>query len=403
MNILFIHEVDWIRKVVYDVHILAEAMSIRGHNVYAIDYESMWEKGVDSQKEVDVSRVFPEAIVHLIRPRFIKIVGLSRLSAFVSHYFAIKKVLKEKNIDAIVLYSVPTNGLQAVYLARKFNIPIVFRSLDVLNKLVAYSAFRPITKMLEKKVYSNVDMALTLTRKLSEYMVGLGAKEETTFVLPMSVDTNIFYPSTDGVDELREKWGLQDKKVVLFMGTLFNFSGLDDFIPQFKYVLKEFPEARLLIVGDGEQLQLLEGVIITAGLEGKVIITGFQPYQDMPKYINLADVCINTFEVNDITRDIFPGKTVQFLACGKPLVNTPLPGVISLIKGHKQGVLYVENAKEMARVAVGLLWNPEVIQKIGINGLNYVKQVHSCEKVAHQLETILEEAIKGKQNERVDL
>ena len=403
MNILFIHEIDFLRKVVYDVHMLAEAMNLRGHNVYAIDYESMWEKGVDSQKEVDVSRVFPNAIVHLIRPWFIKVAGLSRLSAFVSHYYAIRKVIKEKSIDAIVLYSVPTNGLQAVYLAKKFKIPVVFRSLDVLNKLVVYSALRPITEMLEKCVYSRVDRALTLTTKLSEYMVGLGAKEETTFVLPMPVDTNIFYPSTDGVDELREKWGLQDKKVVLFMGTLFNFSGLDDFIPQFKYVLKEFPEARLLIVGDGEQLQLLEGVIITAGLEGKVIITGFQPYQDMPKYINLADVCINTFEVNDITRDIFPGKTVQFLACGKPLVNTPLPGVISLIKGHKQGVLYVENAKEMARVAVGLLWNPEVIQKIGINGLNYVKQVHSCEKVAHQLETILEEAIKGKQNERVDL
>ena len=327
MNILLVCEIDYLRKVVFDVHMLPEAMSMRGHNVYVIDYESMWEKGVNSQKEVDVARVFPEAVVHLIRPCFIKIGGLSRLSAFVSHYFAIKKVLTEKNIDVIILYSVPTNGLQTVYLARKYNIPVVFRSLDVLNKLVTYSAFRPITKMLEKYVYSHVDRALTLTTRLSDYMIELGTKPEKVTVLPMPVDTNIFHPSTDGVNEVRGKWGLQGKKVVLFMGTLFDFSGLDEFIPQFRYVLHWFPEARLLIVGDGTQRPLLESIIKLAELENEVIITGFQPYQDMPKYINLADVCINSFRVNDITRDIFPGKTVQFLACGKPLVNTSLSGV----------------------------------------------------------------------------
>ncbi len=40
MNILFIHEVDWINKVVFDIHSLAEALSLLGHRVFAIDYEN---------------------------------------------------------------------------------------------------------------------------------------------------------------------------------------------------------------------------------------------------------------------------------------------------------------------------------------------------------------------------
>ena len=44
MNILFIHEIDWLRKVVFEIHTLSELLSLSGHRVYAIDYESMWIK-----------------------------------------------------------------------------------------------------------------------------------------------------------------------------------------------------------------------------------------------------------------------------------------------------------------------------------------------------------------------
>ena len=145
MNILFIHEVDWLSKVVYDVHILSEAMSLRGHNVYAIDYESL-QAGMKTSKEVDVSRVFPSANIKLIRPWFLRVSVLGRLTAFASHFFEINRVLKDKKIDAIILYSVPTNGLQTIYWARKYGIPVIFRSIDVLNQLVTYPILSFITK-----------------------------------------------------------------------------------------------------------------------------------------------------------------------------------------------------------------------------------------------------------------
>ena len=75
MNVLFVHEVNWLRKVVFEIHTLAELMSLSGHRVYVIDYESMWVKdkpldfGNLRTVVVDkVARAYPDAMVKLIRP-----------------------------------------------------------------------------------------------------------------------------------------------------------------------------------------------------------------------------------------------------------------------------------------------------------------------------------------------
>ena len=154
-------------------------------------------------------------------------------------------------------------------------------------------------------------------------------------------------------------------------------------------------------MGDGPQRPKLEGIIAELGLQREVIITGFQPYHTMPNYINLAAIGINPFLINDITREIFPGKIPQYLACGKPVISTSLPGLMSVIAGEEQGIIYVNSIDEMVKEAVSLLKSTERRQKLGYAGLNYVRQVHSCEKIAHQLQTILEGTIKEKQSGKV--
>lgn len=310
MNILFIEEVNLLKMVVYDLHSLAESLSLSGHQVYAIYYESDWHRdgffdlGSLKTKEYDgVSRAFSGASVCLRRPGFIKIPGLSRISAAFTHYFEIQKTIKENGIDAIVLYSVPTNGLQTILLARRFNIPVVFRSVDILSMLVPYPVLNKVTQLYEKWVYANVDMILPNTPQYAKYVTGMGAAESKVKLLLFPIDTGFFRPSVDS-SEVRRKWGLQESdQVIVFVGTLFEFSGLDGFIRQFPEVIREIPEAKLLIVGDGAQRPQLERIIAELGLEKQVIITGFQPYQTMPQYINLATVCINPFLIIDATRE----------------------------------------------------------------------------------------------------
>jgi len=398
-----VHEVDWLKKVVFDIHTLAESLSLLGHRVYAIDYENTWHRhgslglGTLRTQEFDgISRALHGSSVYLRRPGFIRIPALSRLSAGFTHYLEIKKTIREKNIDAIVLYGVATNGLQTVRLAKRFNIPVVFRSIDIANQLVPYPYLRYPTKVIEKALYSTVDMILTLTPGLSQYVIKLGAQENKVKLLPMPVDTKLFYPFTPPA-KLTQRWGIKhDDKVIVYIGTLFDFSGLDLVIRQFPRVIEEVPQAKLLIVGDGPQRHKLESIILDMGLPEKVGITGFQPYETMPQYINLATICLNPFLITGATRDIFPGKIVQYLACAKPVVATPLPGLIAVTPGEEQGLIYATTPEDTTKKIVRLLKAPEHREKLGRNGLDYVKLTHSYESIANQLETRLREAISEK-------
>jgi glycosyltransferase involved in cell wall biosynthesis len=399
LNILFVHEVDWLNKVVFEIHSLPELLSSFGHDVFVIDFGSLHDRrdvfrfGTLKTKEFKgVSRAHVGSSITLIRPGFIKAPFLDRGSAFFTHYFQIKQTIKEKEIDAIVLYSVPTNGLQAINLARKHGIPVIFRSIDIVHMLVPYRSLRPITFSLEKWVYSHVDKILTLSPKLSDYVIRMGADRNRVELLPFGVDMNKFNSDVDN-KELKEKLGItEDNKVIVFIGTLFEFSGLDSYLGQFPKVIKEFPEAKLIIVGGGALLGKLKKLVVDLKLTENVVLTGFQPFDMMPRYINLADICINPFEVNSTTRDIIPGKIIQYLACAKPVLATPLPGMVSLLSGPERGVIY-SNINEFAENTVKLLKDSEMARIIGKNGYRYVKNNHDEMEIARRLSRILDQII----------
>ena len=66
----------------------------------------------------------------------------------------------------------------------------------------------------------------------------------------------------------------------------------------------------------------------------------------------------------------------EFLACGKALIATALPGMIALIPGESQGIVYISSVDQMPQEIVSLLKADERRQRLEQSGLNYVKQVH---------------------------
>ena len=400
MNILFIHEVDWLNKVVFDIHELSESLSSFGHRVFAIDFEDSWKRasimdfGTLRTKDFgQVSRAHNGGSVMLRRPGFVKLPFLDRTTAFFTHYYEIEKTIKEKNIDVVVLYSVPTNGIQTLRIARKYNIPVVFRSIDILHMLVRNKILRRITFSLEKKKYSHVDKILALTPKLGEYVINMGADKDNVELLLFGVDTKRFNPNVN-VEMLKDQLGVNENdKVVMFMGTLFEFSGLDLYVEQFPMVLKEVPEAKLVIVGGGYLFEKLERTIANLGLNDKIILTGFQSYELMPQYINLADICINPFQINNTTRDIIPGKIYQYLACAKPVLATPLEGMKSLLPDENYGVVY-SDIGAFAQNTVALLKDDVYARNIGENGYRYCVGNNDRDRIVHKLENILEEVVR---------
>ncbi|MFC1945706.1 glycosyltransferase family 4 protein [Chloroflexota bacterium] len=405
MNILFVHEVDWRSKVVFDIHNMAELLASRGHNVYAIDYENQWRLrdlfrpgSFKTTEFPGISRAMPGASVTLRHPGFVRLPILSRLTASCAQYREIQRTIREKSIDAIMLYAVPTSGISAIRLARAAGIPVIFRSIDILHELVPHALLRPATRLLEKQVYRHADRILAITPNHARYVQALGAPPERVKTMLYPIDTAIFQPGPED-GGLRGKCHIEkDAPVILFIGTLFGFSGLDRFLRAFPEISRAVPESRLLIVGDGPQRPTLEALIDKLGLAKQVTITGFQPYQTMPLFIRLASVCINTFLDTPATRDIFPGKIIQYLACGKPAVATPLAGITSLVPDESAGIIYAASPEAMTAPVIELLKNPARREQVGRAGAEYVKAHHDQQAIARQLEAEISELVS--QNRR---
>ena len=92
---------------------------------------------------------------------------------------------------------------------------------------------------------------------------------------------------------------------------------------------------------------------------------------------------------------------VQYVACGKATVATALRGITTLLLGESHGVVYATGAADMAEKTIALLKSAERRRKLGHAGLNHVRHNYSYEKIAHQLEKILEEAINEKRHETI--
>jgi glycosyltransferase involved in cell wall biosynthesis len=274
--------------------------------------------------------------------------------------------------------------VQTLLAARHFRVPVFFRSIDILNRLSPYKLLSPPTRALEGLVYRRVEGISCVTPHLRDYVKSYGVPASRIEVLPSGVDVQMFSPGPGDV-ELLSKWGIGPADpVVLFMGTVYTFSGLDRLIQGFKDVLARHPQARLLVVGVGEDADRLQRLASANNLQTHVIFAGFQPYSLLPDIIRSSTVCINPFELNDITRDILPTKLFQYLACGKPVLMTELPGTLPFLAGPSDGVVY-SGSDEFVRNLNELLSNPSRITELGANALRVAQRDYDWKSIAVKL------------------
>ena len=156
----------------------------------------------------------------------------------------------------------------------------------------------------------------------------MGANPEETYVVRAGIDLERYDPNMDG-SEIRERYGIkEDDSVLFFMGWLYDFSGLKEVATELSKIADEKPNIKLLIVGDGDAFDDLQRIREEYHLENQIILTGKQPYESIPSFIASSDVCLLPAYNNETMRDIVPIKLYKYMAMGKPVITTKLPGVM---------------------------------------------------------------------------
>lgn len=400
MRILLAQETDWFEKGPLQQNHLMEKLSLKGHQVRVMDHEILWkthgERELYSRRRVfdNISRVYRGANVTVIRPSIVKFPHLDYVSLVFSCKKEIDRQIKDFKPDVIVGFQILSLYL-AMRSARKNRIPFIYYWTDVYHAQIPFKPYRPLGKLIERRILRSADTVITINEKLRDLVVELGSDPERTYVVRGSVDRQQFNPAING-SKTRECYGIKkDDVVFLFMGWLYNFSGLKEVALQ----LAKMPNhnLRLLIVGEGDAYNELQKLQKEYNLQDRLILTGKRPYQEIPAFIAAADICLlPAYTAEKIMQDIVPIKMYQYMAMGKPVIATRLPGVMKEF-GEDNGVVYVDRPEDVVAKATELVQNSNV-ERLGSKARSFVES-YSWDTITDEFEKILSEAIKEKQNE----
>jgi len=383
MNILIIHEVDWLKKVTYEIHHLSELFSLKGHNVYAIDIPDPGKLSLNKKTKDNVDnyhRIYEKSSVKLLRTPIIPIKGLNRISAYFTSYRFIKKTLKEYHIDIVLLYSIVTNAKATIKACKEFNIPIIHRTFDVVHDLIDEKYLKNIVLKFEKSAYPEFDEVIVNTpfmKKWSEDM-----KSKHVIIIPQGVDPNIMKPLPKDLELQKNLQISNQDRVVMYLGSIHSISGLPVILNSIPKIIQKIPHFKLLVVGGGAHLENLKEISKKLEVQDKVVFTGYVPYLHISRYCSLAELCINPFEITDMTKKLSPVKIFDLLACGKPILATPLEGLLHDFPEESKILIYA-NLEQFESQIISLL-NSESLENFGRKGREYVEANYTWENVANR-------------------
>ena len=391
MRILVVQESDWIARGPHQSHHLMERLSKRGHEIKVIDFEILWReketKSLISKRQVfeGVHKAINDGAVTVIRPPIIKLPVLDYISLIYTHKAEIQRQINEFKPDVVIAFGI-LNANIAFRIAEKNGIPSIYYIIDELHRLVPEKAFQALAKFIERQNMKIADKVISINEGLREYTIQMGAAEEKTEVIRAGVDLERFV--SDGREEVRKKYGILDDDIVLFfMGWLYDFSGLKEVALELARCKNN--HIKLLVVGKGDLWDALQEIRENCGLEKKLIMVDWIPYEDVPKYLSASDICILPAYNNDIMRNIVPIKMYEYMAAGKPVVATCIYGIKKEF-GDQNGVLYTDTSEGILRRAMRLTEYERNIEE-GLKAKKFVEKL-SWNSIIDSFEQILLEA-----------
>jgi len=374
-----------------------DRLSLKGHQIRVIDYEISWRK--QEKKELytrrqvlkHISKVLEEADITLIRPGILKIPGLDYLSLILSHRIEIGRQIEEFRPDIIIGFGI-LNAYLAMNLAKKNTIPFVYYLIDALHTLIPSKGLQSFGKIIEKQSLKRADRIIVINEKLKDYTIKMGTHPERTSVVRAGVDLDRFNSNVKG-RKIRKQYRIkEDDTVLFFMGWLYDFSGMKEVTLTLIKIKDKHPDFKLLIVGKGDLYPELLRITEKHSLQDHLILPGRQPYEKIPEFIGASDICLLPAHNNKVMQDIVPIKMYEYMACGKPVISTKLPGIIKEF-GYDNGVEYVDHPGEVIDKAIRLSENKKKLIDHGSRARKFVEK-YTWDNITDEFENILEEVVK---------
>ncbi|MFH0874114.1 MAG: glycosyltransferase family 4 protein [Candidatus Komeilibacteria bacterium] len=302
-----------------------------------------------------------------------------------------------RGFDIIDLHYPFFGGAEIIYLRDFFSeAPLVIHyHMDVHGQGLSEKFFRWHTAEIMPRVLTRADAIVvsSLDYALRSQLHNRLVCEPQKFrEIPFGVDADTFRPRRKDKG-LLDRHGLQNKRIVLFIGALDRahyFKGITYLIKAFQMVASH-DDYRLVIVGTGDLLSSYFSLVQNFGLEKKVIFTGFVANDQLPLYYNVADIVVLPSIDGS---EAFGLVLLEAMASGIAVIASDLPGVRSLIEKKVNGFLVKpKDVGTLARYMDWLLRNPQMCTKFGEAGRQKVVTTYDWGVVGRKLEQVYNEFV----------
>lgn len=295
----------------------------------------------------------------------------------------IEEAIKAEKPDIIHAHSPSLNGMPALRAGRKYGIPVVYEIRAFWeDAAVDHGTFKDksfkyrISRFLETRLTKGVDALFTICEGLKRELISRGISEEKITIIPNCVDTGCFSPvEYDG--QIADKYGLKGFMVFGFIGSFYQYEGLDLLIEGFPKVLEKVKEARLLIVGDGPERKRLYEKAGRMNLFGRIIFTGKVPHDEVKRYYSVMDMLVYPRKSIRLTELVTPLKPLEAMAMGKVVVGSDVGGIKELITHNRDGFLFkAGDIDDLSRLLTELALKEKRLGEISMAAMETVSVRH---------------------------
>lgn len=374
MKILIVPVIDWLSGPEHRMHRLSDVWS-RSYEVH------VFRKILDDHILRDAKNV----IIH--EPFTIKTKNwfLFYLLNFFIEIIEISRIIKKNNMDVVVAADLIT-GTAAVIAARITHTRVVFDYLDDFPEMVSsYLGYyiKNVPRVIREfgKIVSKFFLIINI--KFSATTVGIGEKSiiyaqkytPTVYEIPNGVDLSLF---EDCKGEVKR---LDGKNLIMYVGGIEFWVNLKNVVD----AVSDLENVELTIVGDGRDFADLNKYV-EKSLNSNVKFTGMVAFEEVPKYIKKADICVLPFLRNAVTDFSSPLKIHEYAISKKPIISAPLH---EIKRKYGDAVLYASNANEYKEQIKKLIENAKLRENLKEKAYRIAKEF-DWEKLGKMYEHILE-------------
>jgi len=289
-------------------------------------------------------------------------------------------LIDETKPDIVHAHSPALNGLPALWAAHPKGVPVVYEVRALWEEAgVEAGTVRPgslryrASRSLETYVLHRADAVAVLCEGVRQDVLARGVAHDRVCTIPNAVNLSNFSQERHRDEALAKGLGLGDDIVLGFIGSFYEYEGLDVLLNAMPRALTAFPVLKLLLVGGGNHEAELKRQAATSGIQDAVVFTGRVPFADVERYYDLIDVFVYPRRRSRLTDLVTPIKPLEAMAKARVVIASDCGGHRELITNGRNGLLFAaDDAQALADGIIGAVKARDTWPVIGQSAREYV-------------------------------